>query len=157
GVVPIARAREELGERLNEARGEMLPDENRARHVHVRSRIAVEQMVDPVGVVQVARNDLDLERDARLRLELEGVPLHTRDVGVGVGPEEPHAHSITARSRPGRIARRGVPTAPGGIRRGDGPGFIQTRAYALISPQTGANVEASTVGCASVLSPDSTP
>ena len=67
----------------------MLPDEHRPRHVDVGGFLPVEQVVDPVREVLVASDDADVELEARLLLELAGVPLDARDVGVGVGAEEP--------------------------------------------------------------------
>jgi hypothetical protein len=69
----------------------MLPEEHRARHVHVRRVVAVEQVLDAVREVEVARNDANVERDARLLLELRRVALDARDVRVGVGAEEADA------------------------------------------------------------------
>ena len=57
-------------ERPDEARRDVLPDEDRARHVHVGGVVAVQQVVDAVREVEVARDDRDVEPDAGRLLEL---------------------------------------------------------------------------------------
>ena len=57
GVVVVSRLLEQIVERLDEARGEMLPQEHRPGHVDVGSVLAVEQVLDPVREIEVARND----------------------------------------------------------------------------------------------------
>jgi hypothetical protein len=69
----------------------MLPEEHRARHVHVCRVVAVEQVLDAVREVQVAGDDADVQLDARPFDELGGVAPDARDVRVGVGAEEADA------------------------------------------------------------------
>jgi hypothetical protein len=73
---------------VDEACAEMLPDEHRAGHVHVRRSLSLEQVMDLVREVDVARHDADVELDSALLFELARVALNARDVRIGIGPEE---------------------------------------------------------------------
>src|SRR5581483_613841 len=103
--VGVARPGEQIVERLDELRRELLPHEHGPRHVHVRRVVARQVAVDLVREVLVARDDADVELEPRLLLELRRVPLDARDVGVRVGPEE-------ADARHARASSAGSATAP---------------------------------------------
>ena len=77
----------EVVERLDEAPGQVLPQQHRAGHVDVGGLVAGEVVVDVVGVVDVARQDVDLQAMAARALELVAVPLDARYEGVGIGGE----------------------------------------------------------------------
>ncbi len=112
-VVALARALQELVERLNEAGGQVLPNEHRPGHVDVRCTFALQQVMDLVREVEVARNDPDIERDSRLLLELHRMTLHARDVRVSIGTEEANdPHGADLRTSPGR---QSVPPDPGSV------------------------------------------
>ena len=77
----------EVVERLDEAPGQVLPQQHRAGHVDVGGLVAGEVLVDVVGVVDVARQDVDLQAMPARPLELVTVALDARHEGVGVGSE----------------------------------------------------------------------
>src|SRR5262249_25703344 len=101
----VRRPRDELVEGLHVASGDVLPEEHRPGHVHVSGVVAVQQVVDLVREVLIARDDPDVEVDAGALLELARMPLDAGDIGVGVWPEEAdggHRANVT----PTRYARR---------------------------------------------------
>jgi hypothetical protein len=81
------RVGEVLVERLDQAGTDVLPQQHRPGHEDVGGVIAAQPRTDLVREVLVARKDAHLEAMTRLRLELAGVPLYRRDVGVRVGRE----------------------------------------------------------------------
>src|SRR5262249_44620683 len=104
GVVAVGRAGEEVVERLHIAGGDVLPEKHGPRHVDVGGLVAVQQVVDLVREVLVARDDPDVEVDAGALLELACVTLDAGNVGVGVRREEAdggHRANVT----PTRYAR----------------------------------------------------
>jgi hypothetical protein len=97
---------EELVEWVHEACAEVLPDEHGPGHVDIRGAVALQQMMDLVREVEVARNDPDVERDPRLLLELGGMTLDARNVRVDVGSEEADGAHRGEPSKPGRAVDR---------------------------------------------------
>ena len=69
----------------------MLPEQHGPGHEHVGGVLPVEQVLDPVREVEVARDDPDVELDSGALLELGRVALDARDVGVRVRAEKPDA------------------------------------------------------------------
>jgi hypothetical protein len=97
---------------LDEARREVLPEQHRPGHENVGGIVPVEQVLDPVREVEVARDDPDLELDPAPFLELARVALDTRDIGVRVRAEEPNArHRSTSlrRGSEGSTVARSIP------------------------------------------------